>query len=275
MAQISYVISHPEYMYIPRYEESRGKEASDTCARVNGLPENGAGVNGTPYVVGNPAETLFGCDQDWYKVEWRRRAGCGPVAATNILFYLRKKYGMEEIPYKSGSVEEALSAMNDVFTYVRPTRRGLHTVRKFVNGMGKFGLSYGLSIKYRYLLVPPQTEKRPRFNEIIDFIMQGLAEDVPVAFLNLHAGAVEEQLSSWHWVTVVGMNKMVDTADNVENKVTGAVNTDTVTLHFFDQSKRLEVDLGKWLRTTENGGGFAYFYKPSLRRTKNPDVNLS
>lgn len=262
MAQISYEVSHPEYMYV-------------AC----GADEN---------------ETLYGCDQDWYRVEWRRRAGCGPVAATNILMYLRKKYDSEAIPYKNGNVEEALASMNDVFTYVRPKRRGLHTVKKFVKGICKFGRRYGVSIRYRYLVVPPQTDKRPKFDEVVRFIEEGLDKDVPVAFLNLHAGVVEEQLSSWHWVTVVGLNRIrhgvaddalgngvlgndgVDESgaaetvfyekNNVGNNVMDSQLSDTVILHFFDQSKDLEVDLGMWLKTTDSGGGFAYFYQPSLRR---------
>jgi hypothetical protein len=256
---ISLEISHPEYMYIGR--EDAG------------------------------AETLYGCDQDWYRIEWRRRAGCGPVAATNILLYLKNKYGVGEIPYTGGNVAEALSSMNDAFTYVRPRRRGLNTVKKFVRGMCKFGRSYGVSIKYRYILIPPQKEKRPDLQEIVRFIRDGLSKDIPVAFLNLHAGAVEEQLSSWHWVTVVGMTKhaaecpdpgtgspnsdigpsvsdigpsdtVFDTRNNVGNNETGAITAHSVTLRFFDQSKNLAVDLGKWLDTTANGGGFAYFYDP-------------
>ena len=274
---ISLEVSHPEYMYI-------GREDAGT-------------------------ETLYGCDQDWYRIEWRRRAGCGPVAATNILLYLKRKYGVGEIPYTGGSVAEALSSMNDAFTYVRPRRRGLNTVKKFVRGMCKFGRSYGVSIKYRYILIPPQKEKRPDFQEIVRFIGDGLGKDIPVAFLNLHAGAVEEQLSSWHWVTVVGMTKyaaenpdlctgspdsgidlsasdismkasdidpsasgigpsdtVFDTRKNVGNNETGAFTAHSVTLRFFDQSKNLAVDLGKWLDTTANGGGFAYFYDPKPRQ---------
>ena len=211
-------------------------------------------------------QTLFGCNQDWYRIEWRRRAGCGPVAATNILFYLRKKYDESSIPYSNISVEDALDAMNDVFQFVRPKRRGLHTVRKLVKGMSAFGRRYGLSFRYRYLLVPPQAEKRPGLGEVVRFIMEGLGNDVPVAFLNLHAGAVEEQLSSWHWVTVVGIT--ADTALGEEAGNTVCSNTaDTAILRFYDQSKCLEVELDKWLSTTEKGGGFAYFYKPSQSNT--------
>ena len=216
-------------------------------------------------------ETLYGCNQDWYRIEWRRRAGCGPVAATNMLLYLRKKYDLEKIPYLSGSIDEVLTAMNDVFLYVRPKRHGLHTVRKFVKGMCKFGRNYGLSFWYQYLIVPPQPEKRPNLEKTVRFIEDGLKNDVPVAFLNLDAGDVEDQLSSWHWVTIVGIS------ENAEANVTavdfvkpGSAESEfkqerSYSLRYYDQAKCLKVDLGRWMDTTSRGGGFAYFCNPKDR----------
>ena len=265
MAQKSYKISHPEYMHV--YKDG---------------------------------EALYGCDQDWYRIEWRRRAGCGPVAATNILMFLRKRYDVARIPYNNDSIENAVAAMNDVFVYVRPKRRGLHTVKKFVRGMCKFGRSYGLRFWYQYIVVPPQASKRPDICEVAKFIEDGLKNDVPIAFLNLDAGEVEEQLSSWHWVTVVGMT-FRDCAEAGAGIVVGAdaeagaeadvgsdadgrtqlaeadadadtdgkkmaANSAEYTLRYYDQAKCLEVDLGKWLGTTAWGGGFAYFCNPSPRK---------
>jgi len=234
--------------------------------------------------INRDKETLYGCNQDWYLIEWRRRAGCGPVAATNILLYLRKKYGVGKIPYENGSVNEVLDAMNDVYLFVRPKRHGLHTVRKFVKGMCNFGRKYGLSFLYRYIIVPPQEEKRPGLDKIVRFIEEGLSNDVPIAFLNLDAGDVEEQLSSWHWVTVVGMSRGDSAGSGApalglpahglpapgapapdESEPSGAERPEAIILRYFDQSKNLEVDLGKWLSTTAGGGGFAYFCKPSPR----------
>ena len=215
MTRKSYDLSHPEYMWINR-----------------------------------DGGTLYGCNQDWYLIAWRRRAGCGPVAATNILLYLRKKYGLERIPYKNDSLDDILVAMNDVYLYVRPKRRGLHTVKKFVRGMCKFGRSYGLGFWYQYIIVPPQAEKRPDLEKVVCFIKEALNNDVPVAFLNLDAGDVEDQLNGWHWVTVVAMDESRERE---------------YTLYYYDQSKKLQVDLGRWLSTTASGGGFAYFCKPRNR----------
>jgi hypothetical protein len=208
-------------------------------------------------------KTQYGCNQDWYKVEWRRRAGCGPVAAANILIHLRKRYGADRIPYGNSTMDEALAAMDDIFAYVRPCLRGLNTVRKFVDGMGKFGRNYGLSFKYRYIVVPPQAEIRPNLDEVVRFIEEGLRHDVPVAFLNLHAGAVEDSLSSWHWVTIVGIDSDADADADADEEL------HSVTIRFYDQANSLEVDLGKWLNSTKRGGGFTYFYGPSNRQSYN------
>ncbi|MCL2059100.1 MAG: hypothetical protein FWH01_08595 [Oscillospiraceae bacterium] len=257
MTNESYVISRPEHMCIRRDDEM-----------------------------------LYGCNQDWYRIEFRRRAGCGPVAATNIIMYLKKRYGAQRIPYQNDSVEDALTAMNDVFLYVRPKRRGLHTVKKFVKGMCRFGRKYGIRLWYQYTIVPPQADMRPGLEKIVDFIKNGLAEDVPIAFLNLDAGEVEDQLSSWHWVTVYELQCVADVGagegagegadegagdgvgESTDDGVGEGAGEDTgagadgfsYILRYYDQSKSLEVNLGRWLSTTVKGGGFAYFCRPSDRR---------
>jgi len=207
------------------------------------------------------AELLYGCDQDWYTIEWRRRAGCGPVAATNILLYLSKKHDIKAIPYQNNNKDDAIIAMNDVYQYVKPRRRGLHTVKKFVKGMYKFGRRYGVRFWHQYILVPPQAQIRPDLSMVVSFLEEALNKDVPVVFLNLDAGEVEDQLQSWHWVTVVGMIKNNQVSDSASDS-NGAV-----MLRYYDQSKCIDVDIGKWLDTTVKGGGFAYFCEPSLKQT--------
>jgi hypothetical protein len=193
---------------------------------------------------------LHGCDQEWYKISWRKRAGCGPVAATNLLLYAAKKYSLQEaLPYKNGTVAEAAEAMNDVFTFVRPTVAGLNTVKLFVNGVRKLARHHGLRFScYRHLNIHMSAAARPDVGAVGAFIAGGLRKDAPVAFLNLHAGAVAE-VDSWHWVTIVGMAEDTDTG--------------AVTLRFYDYAKSRELDLGKWLSTTRMGGGFVYLGSPT------------
>jgi hypothetical protein len=167
----SYGIAHPEYLHIP-----------------------------------SDGGTLYGCDQEWYKITWRRRAGCGPVAATNLLLYAAKKYSLQSLPYRNGTVSEAADAMNDVFPFVRPTIAGLNTVKLFVNGVRKLARHYGLRFSYSQMNIHTKAASRPSIRAVGDFIADGLRKDLPVAFLNLHAGDVTE-VDSWHWVTIVGMRE--------------------------------------------------------------------
>jgi hypothetical protein len=191
--------------------------------------------------------TMYGCDQDWYQIQWREKAGCGPVTATNLLLYLIKKHRLPQLPYQNRTVAEALCAMDDVFTFVRPTIMGLHTVKLFVNGVRKLARRYHIRFCYHFLNVPPCAEKRPDIRAVQAFIESGIRSDAPVAFLNLHAGDVET-LDTWHWVTIVGI----------------AVDSETggVMVRFYDHAQALEMDMGQWLRTTRRGGGFVYFGDP-------------
>jgi hypothetical protein len=66
--------------------------------------------------------TFFGGDQSWYADEWRRRAGCGPTSASNVLAYLalsrpglRGLYG-----YETMSRENFSRHMEDVYRFVTP-----------------------------------------------------------------------------------------------------------------------------------------------------------
>jgi hypothetical protein len=213
MANGTYEIAHPEYLSIARGDE-----------------------------------VLYGCDQEWYKILWRRRAGCGPVAATNLLLYLAKKHCLPTIPYSNGTVEDAAAAMNDVFQFVRPTITGLHTTKLFVNGVRKLSHRYGVRFNYHILNIPPHKAARPSLEAVGAFIADGLSCDAPIAFLNLHAGDVEE-LDGWHWVTIVGLDAGSDSGE--------------LTTRFFDYGKSLSMNIGKWLSTSLRGGGFVYLDNPA------------
>ena len=64
------------------------------------------------------------------------------------------------------------------------------------------------------------------------------------AFLNLNNGK-EEKIDSWHWVTVVGV------LYNDEKNILKATITDEGVLK--------NIDLGLWLETTTEEGGFVYY----------------
>ena len=86
---------------------------------------------------------------------------------------------------------------------------------------------------------------RPGFDEIVDFITQGLQKDAPVAFLNLCNGE-EKNLDRWHWVTII--------ASDVKSP-------DEIIISISDEGRIKYINLSLWVKTTTLGGGLVYFYK--------------
>ncbi len=179
-----------------------------------------------------------GVDQDWYGLPWRRLAGCGPSTASNILRYLG---GRVALPLPTHSREEMRQVMDWVWGYVTSGLRGLNTTGRFVNGLDAIFAELGSPLRCQALDVPQEPEGRPKLSEVAAFLRAGLAQDCPVAFLNLHNGGIP-QLETWHWVTVVGISGSGETA----------------ALDIYDNGHRLAVNLPRWLRDTRRGGGFVY-----------------
>jgi hypothetical protein len=69
------------------------------------------------------------------------------------------------------------------------------------------------------------------------FLDTALADDLPVAFLNLSGGRVKN-LDSYHWVTLVGSDEGAGMCRIVDN------------------GRLLEVALKKWLKRSALGGAF-------------------
>jgi hypothetical protein len=59
--------------------------------------------------------------------------------------------------------------------------------------------------------------------------------------VNLHSGDTKH-LDDWHWVTIVGIRTNEDRTQ--------------LWAHMMDAGKLTEIDLGLWLDTTQNKGGF-------------------
>jgi len=231
-------VQHPEYMQIPR------------DGGVDGGVNGGGGV-------------YCGCDQSWYSSPWRRNAGCGPVAATNLLLYYVKKHALPAPPYRNANTAEALQAMDDVFGFVRPTIMGLHTVRRFVKGMRTLARFYGARLHVEFLNVPVLGAHRPGFAQLRAFLEGAMRRDAPVAFLNLHEGEAPD-LDGWHWVTIVGLEPAdgADTSDDA-NGAEGAGDgggTGSLWVRYYDHGVEKRTDVGVWLATTAGGGGFAYIH---------------
>lgn len=185
-------------------------------------------------------QVLYGLNQMWYSSHWKRTAGCGPTAAAMLLLYLNRR-DSGSLGYGGATIEAAAQAMEDVWRFITPGLMGLNSTGKFVHGMAKLSQHHGTPWICRELKV----EKGGSPEEAAAFVAQGLASDCPVAFLNLHAGAVTA-FESWHWIVITAL----DSGEN-HHRATA-----------YDGGRKIQFDLDQWVSTTKMGGGFVYLEKP-------------
>lgn len=180
---------------------------------------------------------LYGCDQEWYSKPWQRLSGCGPTAASMLALY-------QIDPKKSAkTIDEAKVMMNHLWGFVTPGFGGINRLDRFYNGYGKFLSARNIAHLNHALEIPKLVSHRPPLAQVIDFLVQGLKADAPIAFLNLNNGKVHN-LEAYHWVVITGL-------DLTDPSVALA--------HILDGGQRLIIDLGLWLHTTTASGGFIYF----------------
>lgn len=189
-----------------------------------------------------------GGDQEWYRDDWQRRAGCGPTTAALCLAYLgRTAPSLQALsPKLPLTVEHFLTYMEEVWHFVTPTHRGLDSLEGFGRGCQSFAQSRGTVLSWSALAVPGlEEESRPSQARCAAFLRAALRHDTPVGFLNFSNGAVEE-LDSWHWVPLIWLEE------------TGK----TLTCGILDAGREYPIDLSLWLRTTRRGGGFVTLFSP-------------
>lgn len=185
----------------------------------------------------------FGCDQEWFGSKWKRLAGCGPCAASNILLYLHRCKNVD-IRMNLEDKADSIVLIETVWRHVTPTLKGVYLLKQFCKGVHSFLKSKGVELGSFSLEIPKKRTERPDLSRMLDFISQGLLADTPVAFLNLSNGLVTN-LDSWHWVTIVSLK--ISEQENV------------VSAHVYDGARYFDVDLKLWYETTTAGGGFVYF----------------
>lgn len=175
----------------------------------------------------------YGFNQFWYHKRVQKNAGCGPTAASMLLYYLNKKNPCIA-SYQGGNKEESVKIMEDVWRFVTPGFMGLNSTEKFKKGMEELFEFYHLNWKCHTLRI----KTRQPYHPVEEFLQEALEKDSPVAFLNLHRGNVT-MFDSWHWIVLIGLDK------------TGLVTA-------CDDGKRLQFDLEHWINSTKMGGGLAY-----------------
>ncbi|WP_455542831.1 hypothetical protein [Intestinibacter sp.] len=187
--------------------------------------------------------TYFGGNQEWFKTKWRRMSGCGPTTGSTIVMYEDIKNNIDNKKYTKS---QFLDLMNDMWQFITPkVGRGVNTIELFYNGFEKYiEENQERNIKTTFMKIPKEFNERPSNTDVFKFLYKALDNDHPIAFLNLDNGD-ETKLDAWHWVTIVGI-----LYDDIEDKL-------QVTIA--DEGLLKMIDLGLWLNTTKNEGGFIYF----------------
>jgi len=174
--------------------------------------------------------TQIGGSQEWYENRWHRISGCGPVAASNLIWYMMRIDG-EKTRY--------MELMREMFMYITP---GLHGVNKsgiFSEGIVRYGVNNGLRIDPHVLEISPKQQERPDIGTVRDYIVTALRSDAPVALLNLSSG-MAKTMENWHWMTIITFND------------------DDMRIQFCDYGAKQEADISAWIKTTKQGGAMIY-----------------
>ena len=175
----------------------------------------------------------MGGSQEWYPNRLRRLSGCGPANAALMVWYLaRTRPELHALcDVGTGSRNDFLRLMNEMFGYVKPGMRGVNHARKFARGLEAYAAERGLPLQFDWM------ETRQNRLPAGQFLLEALRKDRPVAFLNFHSGS-QSQLDGWHWMTII------------------AFDPDNALARCCDQGKAVEFSLNEWHRTSKLGGHF-------------------
>ncbi len=193
-------------------------------------------------------QTWLGHDQEWYGTPWQRLAGCGPTTACNLFRYLAPALPADAARAMRPDRADALAFMEEVWGTVTPTRHGMATTQRFYTTAMAFAAAQGWPLVHHVLDVPATRSRRPALDAVAAFLAAALAQDLPVAFLNLCNGD-EANLDEWHWVTIIALSHESD--------------GDALLAEMLDGGTVKRIDLAKWHASTTRGGGFVALFPQS------------
>lgn len=179
----------------------------------------------------------YGLSQEWYKDDYQVLAGCGATVAATILTYYNQNK-----EYKNLEINNVLPLMEELWSYLLPIKNmGLNSTELFYKGIKKYFLEKSQIINFSYIDI--SLKEKVDLKKIVEFLKLELAQDRPIAFLNLCNGE-EKALDKWHWVTVYEIFR--------EN--------DEYFINILDDRKIKKINLSLWYNTMTNDGGFVSFY---------------
>ena len=100
----------------------------------------------------------YGGNQEWFSSIFQRKAGCGPVSASNVIMYESKKHY---------SKEEFIKIMEDMWNYITPGMMGLNKVEYYNDGFSKYIKDNNIKLKESSILkIAKNKEERPSIKEL-------------------------------------------------------------------------------------------------------------
>jgi hypothetical protein len=188
--------------------------------------------------IQTPEGSCIGGSQEWYADCFRRMSGCGPTAASNLIWYLSPDN------FKSSGWDGYQALQNEMFSFVTPGMGGVNTAALFTDGLERYAKAHGIELTTHALELPGFIGKLRDImchdtERVSEFVLNGLRSDCPIAFLNLSNGN-QTQFESWHWITIL------------------ALEHESMTARVSDQGRAFDIDLAAWLRTSLLGGALVY-----------------
>lgn len=180
----------------------------------------------------------YGYNQEWYQDKWQRLAGCGPTTGTQMLSYVLQRDKLID-----GKITQAtaLTMMEEFWHYATPGKGGLFRTSWLKRGLNQYFADKKLPYEADLIRILPFKILRPKLTKIGATIVDALANNAPIGFLNRQSGK-EKNIDTWHWMIVVGIEILED--DYI--------------ITVYDESIIKEFSLKKWLSSSMLGGGFVY-----------------
>lgn len=167
-----------------------------------------------PTVYQNGKVVGYGGNQEWFAEDMKRKAGCGCTSGANLAaFYALNHTRMAEI--YNGSMSpfdqtDYVSAMNEMYHYMKPGLIGYPYVKKFGRQFVRFCRERGIEAEARFCT------KFDKAEEAFDFVKDSINTGNPVALLILFHRAHALREDNWHWVTITGYTEDESNPDNSE-----------------------------------------------------------